>query len=100
MKRLILAAALGLSACSSSATDIAAQIAAVQKTAMQVCGFLPYATTIAAIIGKNVAGLKDATDIAKSICDAIKPSGVKSASVNPPKVADVPVEGEFIGEKP
>jgi hypothetical protein len=99
MKRLILAAAIGLASCSTS-PDLAAQIAAVQKTAMQVCGFLPYATTIAAIIGKNVAGLKTAGDIAKSICDAITPSGIKSASVNPPKVADVPVEGEFVGAKP
>lgn len=102
-KPLILIAAAGftLASCSTSTADIAAQIAAIQKTAMQICNFLPYATTIADILGKNVAGLKTAGDVAKSICDAVKPSAgaIRSNSVTLPKVADVPIEGEFITPK-
>lgn len=95
-KLMAVMTAVALSACSSSTTDIAAAIATAQKTAMQLCGFLPYATTIATILGKNVAGLKTAGEIGKAICDQMKS---KTEGVAAPKVADVPIEGEFVTPK-
>lgn len=98
---IIAASGFMLASCSStSIADIVAQIAAVQKSAMQICGFLPYATTIANIIGKNITGLKTSIEIAQSICDAMKPkSGAKLDSLSPPKLGDVQVEGEFVAPK-
>lgn len=79
----------------SKVADAAAKIASVQKVAMQLCGFLPYATYVAKVFASNVSGLDTAEAFGKAICDAMTATKT-SKSATMPKVGGEPVDGEFV----
>lgn len=81
--------------------QVTATVAGVQQSAVQACGFLPTAASVAAIIASLVPGgsvvVATADSIAAQICAVVSPakaSGRLGASV--PTVNGVPVHGTFV----
>jgi len=78
-------------------SDNSKTIAQIQATTVKLCGFLPYAETVAKLLSANPA-VAAATVVAAQICKAVnapKPMGLVSS---PPMIGDVVIEGEFIGK--
>ncbi len=113
MKKFLLAAALSasvaLGGCASTGTvpssggttDISSQIAQAQQIAVQVCGYLPVASTVSALFSTFVpgsaSGLSIAAQVANAICNAVAPTKsarLRGAAV--PTVNGVPIVGRFV----
>jgi hypothetical protein len=105
MRKLFLALALlpALAACTVGQIPPVTPITSVlpkdvQDAAVRVCGFLPAAETVAALIaafgGPAVPGV--ASQIAREVCEAVapRPSSLRRAGV--PTVRGVPIKGEFV----
>jgi hypothetical protein len=94
----VLAAALMLGACASTAEDpgMAARVKAAQDAAVRVCGFLPIAETVIDIIG--IPGAGSAVKIADRICAAVKaaPAGFAAPPVVEIEGRQIPVRGQFV----
>ena len=96
-----LAAALFLSLsaakCEKEPADI---IKAVQTQAVKVCGFLPVAGTVAAIIDSLGAGgsASVVAVAANGICAAVTPKVNSLLDQGKPTFAGVEIEGEFVKE--
>jgi len=99
--------ALALSGCAGGLTpqavgtavnNINTTVAAVQSIAKEVCSFEPTFATVNGIVSQFIPGLSSATDIAKSICNAVAPVGVTAArrGRTAATVAGVPIRGRFV----
>jgi hypothetical protein len=70
----------------------------VRKAAVAVCGFLPYADTVAAIIATGNPIVLTVSSLANAICaavTAIPPAQVRRGA-SPPTVAGVIIHGKFV----
>lgn len=72
-------------------------IAQIQATTVKLCGFLPYAETVAKLLSANPA-VAGASIVATEICKAVKPKTLGVIGTKP-MIGDVEIEGEFITEK-
>jgi hypothetical protein len=95
-----LASSLALGGCATgTSANIAAEIAAVQQTATQICGYLPTVGTVTSILATFVPGAGPINDVAlqvaQAICGAVT---VKSArrGAGAPTVRGVAVHGRFV----
>lgn len=80
--------------CERQSTDIIAQ---VQKTATAVCGYVPAASTVAAIVDA-IGGAGSATVVATAangICAAVKASGANKLVSEQPQFMGVPIHGHW-----
>lgn len=99
-RSLLLAAAIvaPLSACNVASS--LPPVSSIQKEAVAICGYLPLASVIAAILSKHVPGLQSVFGVATQICMAVgpKPAGthVALAQRRVPTVAGVPIHGRFV----
>lgn len=78
-------------------------VSAVQKEAVALCGYLPLARVVAAILAKHSANLDSVFAMASAICAAVAPTrtqlAVRSAVPlprTPPRVAGVIIRGKFV----
>jgi hypothetical protein len=96
---LAAAAALSLGACQTAGTGGVAvgpadAVSQVQSLASKVCGFLPLAETVSALLG--VPSLGGVEGVASSICSAVTRRMVSRGGAKTPIVAGVPVRGRFL----
>ncbi len=96
----VLSVCLGLAACQPMGSGTV-PVSAVQKEAVALCGYLPLAQVVLAIIGKHSANLDSVFAIASSICTAVKPAPASrfalfSAPHRAPTVAGVVIRGKFV----
>lgn len=108
MKALIpLALAFSLAGCAAvgttgsvSPTSLVTFEQDVQAAAVQACGFLPTAETVAGIIATGNPIVSTAGAVANAICDAVLPAKAAHAAGKPmaiiPTVAGVIVHGKFV----
>lgn len=69
----------------------------VQREATAICGYLPLAQVVKAIIGKHNANLDSVFSIASAICGAVVPKpSFGLAKANVPTVAGVVIRGKFV----
>ena len=106
MRALAVLAVLALAGCSAASTDF---ITGVQKTMVQACGFMPLASTVAAVadaMGTGGAASAGVT-VARAICDAVTKSPMMTlhgegpagtAAPETPTVEGVVIEGHFVKE--
>lgn len=97
MKKLVLLACLGLAACNVSGSG-SVPISNVQKETVAICGFLPLAQVVAAIIAKHSANLDSVFAIATAICSAVtpKPTARSARMSNPMQIVPLTVAGVVI----
>lgn len=93
MKKLLMiaAAAFALSACDKTAGKI--DLTGAQNLAVQICGFLPTAQTVANIFASGSPALDTAGEVANAICQAVN---TPRATGTKPIVAGVVVEGSRV----
>ena len=99
LKSAVLAAALllTLSAGMCEGVNTAELIAKVQDTTKKACGFMPIASTVAAILDTMATGgaATAVATAANGICAAVKPSMQTLRQVEP-EFNGVKIEGEFV----
>lgn len=78
--------------------DQSKTIAQIQAATVKLCGFLPYAQTVAALLSANPA-VATASAVATKICEAVNAPKVSGLISAPPMIGDVVIEGEFIKPK-
>lgn len=95
MKRIaVCVVALSLGACTPGG---GVSITAIQQEAVAICGYLPLASVVAAILGQNVPGLQSVLGVATSICKAVTgKSRALNGAAKVPTVAGVPIHGRFV----
>jgi hypothetical protein len=95
-----LASSLALGGCATgTSANVAAEIAAVQQTAVQVCGYLPTIATVTGILSTFVPGASPINDVAvqvaQAICGAVTAKSARRGG-GAPTVRGVPVQGRFV----
>ena len=87
---------LSAAKCENQPAEIIKQ---VQDKSVQICGFLPVASTVAAILDALATGgaASVVTTAANGICNAVKPT-VNSLVTSKPEFMGVEIEGEFVVE--
>ncbi len=83
--------------CENTPADVIKQ---VQDQAVKVCGFLPVASTVGAIIDALGGGGSASVVLtaANGICAAVKPK-VNALASSKPEFMGVPIEGSFVEKK-
>lgn len=82
--------------------DISDDVQLIQAMVVKSCGFLPTASTVAAILTAGNPTVLTASAIAGSICAAVKASslvsvyGLLGGDAEVPTVNGVKIEGEFV----
>lgn len=84
-------AALALTACDKTTGKL--DLTGAQNLAVQICGFLPTAQTVANIFATGSSALDTASEVATAICSAVNTP--RSAGTKP-VVAGVVVEGSKV----
>lgn len=90
MRRLVFAAiaTIALGAC-----DKKVDLSTAQQLAVQICGFLPTAQTVANIFATGSPALDTAGEVAAAVCQAVN---TPRATGQKPVVAGVIVEGQRV----
>lgn len=88
---LAAAAVLSLGACDKQTGKL--DLSGAQNLAVQICGFLPTAQTVANIFATGSSALDTASEVATAVCQAVNTP--RSAGAKP-VVAGVVVEGERV----
>ena len=107
MKHLVLAlkGALLLAGCNEAAnvSTVAATVATIQQTAIDVCGFVPNAADVTALVVKGDVKAENGLTVGKQIADAIckvanasKSVAALSSDGSVGVVNGVPIHGEFV----
>jgi hypothetical protein len=78
-------------------SDRSKTIAQIQAATVKMCGFLPYAETIAKLLSANPA-VTAAAVVATQICKAVNAPKPMALMDVPPMIGDVVIEGEFVGK--
>lgn len=98
---ILAAAALALSACTTTTPTGDDTVSKAQAFAKAACSFLPTAETISDIIKVGDPRLATAKAIAAAICDAINPdtpAGIMTLFKPAPTVDGVVIRGEHVGK--
>lgn len=102
VKGAALAAALSLVLAAGTCQDRSTLIAKVQDASRQICGFVPLASTVAAILDRVASTGGAATMVATAangICQAVtarEPHALYGNADARPTFLDVPIEGKFV----
>lgn len=97
----VLAGSLFLAGCNTTtdSANVAAQIAAAQQTAAQICGYLPTVSTVTSILATFVPGASPINDVAvqvaQAICGAVTAKSVRRGG-SAPMVRGVVIHGRFV----
>jgi len=62
---------LALTSCATTPTDPASVVEKIQQTAVAVCGFLPFAKTVADILAAGNPLVSSVDSVATAICNAV-----------------------------
>lgn len=95
------AGALALGAC--DAASVASQIQKVRQFTLQICSFVPTASSVANLLAVYVpsgpAVVSVAEQVANSICDQASKSGFRRGAAGPQIVVQgVPITGTFVAK--
>lgn len=109
MRKLILAAAIGLTlaGCETTMTaeKIATAIAQIRAATVAACGFLPTVDTVANIVAADNSSVQRASQVANAICQAVSPLNAAAAdrriaqTVTKPTVNGVVIKGKWVKRK-
>ncbi len=89
----------GTTGTATTGTTTTSIIADAQKIAVQICGFLPTAATVAGILSAGNPAVATAAGIAQAICTAlaaVPKVGGKRLGGPGPSVMGVPIHGKFV----
>lgn len=94
---LLLSACASSGTVSSSATTTNAQVEQVRKTAVQICGYLPLASTVVNIFASSNPLLTTSVGVAQAICNAVTNRPLADGPGDrTPRVGNVVVRGKFV----
>lgn len=95
---IMLVGGLALGGCSTTGGLAGLSAASVQQLAVSICGYLPTAATVAAILAAGNPAINTIEAAASAICAAVAPVATASGKLRAttPTVAGVVVHGRFV----